>query len=114
MRGQKKGPSALILILKVAKMRAQGMPWGAPPSWGVLPCVWAVLRRQQAGGPNIQHWCCACPSLRGRHLPQLGSQEAQMKSTFHGSSSLGHQNPVLIAFGQLGFWMQSAKIVAKW
>lgn len=36
-----------------------------------------------------------------------------MKSTFHRSSSLGHQTPVLIASDQLGCWMQSAKIAAK-
>lgn len=38
-RGQKKGPSALVMIWEVAKMGAQDMSWGAPPSWGVLPSV---------------------------------------------------------------------------
>ena len=27
------------MIWEVTKMGTQGMSWGAPPSWGVLPCV---------------------------------------------------------------------------
>lgn len=56
---------------------------------------------------------CSSLSQRGRRISQLRSQEAEMKSTSQRSSSLGYQIPVLMPFGQLGFWMQTAKIAAK-
>lgn len=38
-RSQRQGPSALVMIWEVAKMGTRGMSWGAPTSWGVLPCA---------------------------------------------------------------------------
>lgn len=47
---QKKGPSTMVMIWDVAKMRVQDMSWGAPPSWGVLPSVVGCAKEERCRG----------------------------------------------------------------